>query len=89
MDSLIDHLPRTKGPAGAMVYLGLVACPDLSHGDHRVSQAEGGAADLADLVVASGEARLFSVSVYLNVHAPIRSELAEAVAKFRPRPHQP
>jgi hypothetical protein len=50
--------------------------------DPLIEAAAEDAAGLADRL-ARGEARLFSVGIYLTVHAPTRALLAEAVAEVR------
>jgi len=50
--------------------------------DPRTSAAADDAADLADRI-ARGAAKLFTVAIYLTVHAPTRAELTEAVAQVR------
>jgi hypothetical protein len=50
--------------------------------DPLIEAAAEDAAGLADRL-ARGEARLFSVGIYLTVHAPTRTLLAEAVAEVR------
>ena len=50
--------------------------------DPLIEAAAEDAAGLADRL-ARGEARLFSVGIYLTVHAPTRAMLAEAVAEVR------
>jgi hypothetical protein len=50
--------------------------------DPLIDAAAADAADLADLI-ARGESRLFSVGVYLTVHAPTRASVHQAVAEVR------